>query len=675
MRGGRAVGLVAFAACALLSSSPSTSLATPLAAQRALVFEHFDAHVEIQPSGDLIVTETLRPRFSGQWNGIVRHVRLRHTTAAGDPVRFEIELLSASGEGGAALRAEDNRIDRNTRELKVWVPDARDRTAEVVLRYRVRGVIRYFAGTPDATPADDPGADDQARDDSAPDADLAIDYDELYWQVTGTEWDVPIEDASARVVLPPGAAAIRAAAYRGTARSAAPAPVEAASGGTDVSGAREVVVPSSGRLRSGEGLTVAVAWPAGHVAKPPGLARARPVRFGPTGSVLSPGDDQPVALGSASYLALLPLLLPFLIFWLAYRAWDRRGRDPRGRAIAVRWEPPADLTAAEVGTLIDHDPGMHDIISTLVDLAVKGYVVIAERQKKGFLKFGKDYAFHLVRPRAEWAGLTRHEHLFLSGIFAASSKSEVMANLAPEGSFLDGLLETVAGEPASSSAPDGALESVLLSDLQNEFYKKIPAIKDALFDGLVEKGHYLQRPDRVRGKWAGLAVATLALGLLSIPGFATETATGIVFGIAMIAAAGASGVIVGIFAFIMPARTEQGARTREAALGFKRFLERVETPRYRRMITSPDQFERYLPFAMAFRCADKWARAFDDMLKEPPDWYHGHYGAFRPTAFASDLGSMASAASTTMASSPSSSGSGGGGSVGGGSGGGGGGGF
>src|SRR5690606_20932836 len=126
---------------------------------------------------------------------------------------------------------------------------------------------------------------------------------------------------------------------------------------------------------------------------------------------------------------------------------------------------------------------------------------------------------------------------------------------------------------------------------------------------------------------------------------------------------------------IMPARTEQGARTREAVLGFRQFLERVESPRYRRMITSPAQFEQFLAFAVACRCADKWAKAFAARLPQPPAWYRGRRAGFNPSAFAAALGGMTKAASSTLSSSPSSSGSGGGGSVGGGSGGGGGGGF
>jgi uncharacterized membrane protein len=90
------------------------------------------------------------------------------------------------------------------------------------------------------------------------------------------------------------------------------------------------------------------------------------------------------------------------------------------------------------------------------------------------------------------------------------------------------------------------------------------------------------------------------------------------------------------------------------------------------MITSPDLFERYLPYAMAFGVAEKWAHAFEGMLTEPPTWYVGGTGTFNPVNFSTQMGTFSTAASSSMASSPGSSG---GGSSGGGSGGGGGSGF
>jgi uncharacterized membrane protein len=139
-----------------------------------------------------------------------------------------------------------------------------------------------------------------------------------------------------------------------------------------------------------------------------------------------------------------------------------------------------------------------------------------------------------------------------------------------------------------------------------------------------------------------------------------------------------SAIIVIGFGIVMPARTEAGARALERVLGFEEFLQRVEGDRLRDFVKTPEMFEKYLPFAMAFGVEKKWAKAFEGIYTQPPQWYVGtNPMAFNVAHFSGRLSEMSSQAATTMASSPrSSSGSGfSGGSSGGGGGGGGGGGF
>ena len=129
----------------------------------------------------------------------------------------------------------------------------------------------------------------------------------------------------------------------------------------------------------------------------------------------------------------------------------------------------------------------------------------------------------------------------------------------------------------------------------------------------------------------------------------------------------------------MPSRTTPGTRELEKVLGFQEFLSRVEADRFERVVKTPEMFEKFLPYAMALGVEDNWAKAFEGIYNEPPQWYIGPYAAhaFRPSAFTSDLGRMSTQAAAVMASAPRSSGGSGfsGGSSGGGFGGGGGGGF
>ena len=114
-----------------------------------------------------------------------------------------------------------------------------------------------------------------------------------------------------------------------------------------------------------------------------------------------------------------------------------------------------------------------------------------------------------------------------------------------------------------------------ISELTNKFYKFLPEIRNAIYDELVEADYYRERSDKTQAKWRGSAgVIGFLLGGAVIYGF---TFAIVWFApAALIIAVILTVVILFFFAQIMPARTVEGARAREAALGFKEFLSRVK---------------------------------------------------------------------------------------------------
>ncbi len=113
-----------------------------------------------------------------------------------------------------------------------------------------------------------------------------------------------------------------------------------------------------------------------------------------------------------------PLLIPIPVLLFAFAAWRRSGVDPRTRPIAVQYEPPRGMTAAEAGTLLDNSADMRDITATLVDLAVKGYVRIEEQQNPkllGLFGGGTSYVLHRLKSSdgtrpARAGSVRRHLH-------------------------------------------------------------------------------------------------------------------------------------------------------------------------------------------------------------------------------------------------------------------------
>ncbi len=554
------------------------------ASARELKIQKFSAEIFVEPDASLNVTETIEANFIGEWHGLYRTLPIEYETQDGFNYSLYVKLEGATDAAGRPLKVETSR-ERYNLKWKIYIDDATDAVRTVVIHYHVKNALRFLDG-----------------------------HDELYWNVTGLGWDVPIENAGAQILLPPGVTGIRTSEFTGTYRSRAQ--------DADVRTVDNVVEFTTLRpLAFHEGLTAVVGWDKGFVTEP---ARSEVI---------------------SQFLASnWPVFFPVPVFVFMFWLWFTRGRDPRVGSIAVQYAPPEGMTPAEAGTLVDDNAAMRDITATIVDLAVRGYIVIEEKDKSQLLGLlhNKDYVFHLKKGPKEWAGLKSHELMLLAGIFS-----------------------------------NGFLSEVPLSSLQNHFYKNLPGIKNGIFDTLMERGYFQHRPDYVRGAFLGGGLATGAL--LFFIGNALGERMGMAQGPFVLAAFVSAGIIAG-FGWFMPARTVQGAKALAGVLGFEDFLTHVEAGRMDRMGQTPETFEKYLPFAMALGVEKKWVGAFQNIYSQPPEWYQGGYynGGFHPLMLVSSLESMTSQANTVLTSAPRSSGGsgfGGGGFSGGGFGGGGGGGF
>jgi hypothetical protein len=225
-------GVLTFFLLALFAALP--------AAARDLVFQHFDAQIYVRADGTIDVTENIEAQFIGSWHGIYRTIPVEYTDPHGLNYTLFIEDVSATDDTGQKMKLEQNRQGRYLK-FKIYVPAAEDTTRTIILHYRVLDAIRFFA-----------------------------DHDELYWNVTGDEWENPIELVTARIELPEGVTGLHAIAYTGVFGSRAQeAQVEI--------GSNYVQIRSARRLGYREGLTAVVGFDKGFV--PPPSAGEQFMRF------------------------------------------------------------------------------------------------------------------------------------------------------------------------------------------------------------------------------------------------------------------------------------------------------------------------------------------------------------------------------------------------------------
>lgn len=534
----------------------------------AEVIRSFDEDITLNKDCSLDVTENIKMDFDGTYkHGILRWIPVEYKRHGG-AYTLDLHVVSVTDEADHPYSYQTSRMHENL-NIKIGSPDVTVNGVHVYrIHYTVRRAVNFFSNAP-----------------------------EVYWNVTGNESPFETQKVSARFHPPPGVSLsdIRTACYVGPQGSTAPGKIEKKN---------DEIVYSAHALKPGEGLTIVAGLPEGSVDKP--TLWQEFLWF---------------------FVDWWPLFIfPIGTAYLLFIVWWHSGRDEGGgQAVAVEWNPPKDLTPAEVGTLVDESCDMQDIVSTLIDLAARGYLKIKEIDTcDKFLFFSnKDYQFTKLDPPQGEENLLVHEKLFLSGLFGFSSTS------------------------------------TLLSEQKHRFYENIGPIRKAIYGALIEKGHFKENPETVRNSYVGMGGIVVVLGIAAF--FVPQIAIGC--GLVI------SGLITICTARAMPARTRSGSEKLREILGFERFIRLTEKRRIAELAKNdPTIFGRLLPYAMVLGVADKWAEAFHDLLTEPPDWYEPYgYGpnyVFSSCGFVNDLGGAMNTMGNTFASGPppssSTSGAGGG---------------
>ncbi len=526
----------------------------------------FQDTISIAADGTTLVSEKITLDFVGEWHGIHRTIPVEYPGADGSNYTLFLKVISVTDEDGKKLKYDSSKSGAY-RDLKIYHPGAVDTTRVVNIDYSVRNAVRFF------------GSNSGSNNDN---------YAEFYWNVTGNDWPVPIDHASAFITLPENAVGgIRAQAFTGaygSKQSEANVEVKAAN----------VMFETTRPLPMRGGATIDIYIPAGIIKAPSALTKL----FWFLGS-------NPI------------LFLPFFTFAVMFALWYSVGRDPDpGISVAPQYEPPKGICPAEAGTLVDDTIHPRDITSTIVDLAVRGYIKIEEKVDTFLVFHHKDYLFHLLKPREQWGSdLTPHERVMLENIFLGGTETQ-------------------------------------LSSLKNRFYTVIPIVRQDIMSSLKSKGIYMLDPESANGYSiaVGIAIAILVIAIQVMGWMNLFYSVPLLIGSAIVSA-----IIWWLFARQMTAKTVAGARTRIAVLGFEEFMNRVDADRIKRM--PPDTFEKFLPYAMALGVEHHWAQAFDGIIKDPPSWYvsPNGYTGFSPLFFSSSMHSMASDMHQVFVSTPRSS--------------------
>jgi len=628
--------------------------ATPSPAAERILAYH--SEITVHPDAWLTVTETIKVRAEGGKikRGIYRDFPVRYVGRDRRRVVVPFEVLGVKRDG----KAEPFHTESKDPYLRIYAghKDVFLKTGvyTYTLTYRVGRLLAFFD-----------------------------DHDELYFNVTGNEWEFPIDQASATVALPEGVPAdkIGHEAYTG------PKDAQGKDYESSVDAAGRCCFRTTRPLAQGEGLTIVATWPKGFVTEP------------------TVADEMTWLLqDNLMVLTGLVGLVAVAVYFLV--AWMHVGRDPPKGIVIPLFEAPDGLSPAAVRYILRMAFDQLCFAATVIHLAVQRRLTIED----------DDGEYRLVR--TDDAGATDLEpaeaKVFKKLLGSRDEISLTNKNHTTFGKALDGLKKSLAKAHKGRHFAANVkwfVPGIVLSVLTLAAVALIAALLEGnpavaflcvwlsfWTLGVCALARAVSNAWRGAGRGQGLGRlakggGAVGITLFAVPFFAAEiVVAGILVymtSIWLVPILVALGLVNAKFHHFLKQPSPEGREIMDRIEGFRMYLGTAEgdvlmgasNPPHK----TPELFERFLPYALALGVETAWSEQFAEVLERAstegaeysPTWYHGpSWSAVGAGAFASSFSSsFASALSSASTAPGSSSGSGGGGSSGGGGGGGGGGGW
>jgi Predicted membrane protein (DUF2207) len=331
-------------------------------------------------------------------------------------------------------------------------------------------------------------------------------------------------------------------------------------------------------LQPGEYVTVMIGYPPGTTGGKPIIEQRHTLATAFTVDGVTGG----------TLIGLLVLLLGGVALLYVTRGRDARivnkkaAEGDHAPVDATGFAPPDGVRPGQIGTLIDEQADVVDVTATIIDLAVRGYLLIEELPRETYGRI--DWQLRSMRRPAD--DLLPYERILYDALFSGR-------------------------------------DVVRLSELDGTFADKLTAVRRALYEDVVRQGWFARRPDAERTRWTTVGMVLAGLGVVGTVLLAVYTNLALI-GLAVIIA----GAALAVGGQYMPAKTTRGATVLAHTLGFRAHLFRGEVP------DSPAGhrvalFSHYLPYAVVFDVVQRWAQTVADVgagSSGPSDnlyWYEG----------------------------------------------------
>lgn len=565
---------------------------SPIHAESIDQIEQFTSEITINQDTSLSIQETIEYRTNLDKHGIYRYVPLTYNQG-GKKIRHAIKNIRVTDQEGEPINHVQSADGQNL-TLKIGDPDVTFTGPKTyVIEYNVDKAVRRFP-----------------------------DHDELYWDITGEGWQIPVLATTARVNSE-FADVTKTTCYSGQ------------FGSDDGLCQDQIDSPSQATftydqsINYGDNMTVVLT-----------LDHNNQLIF-PTAT------DNLIDWFLQNWILVLiplPTLLLFTWWWInrdrqfvsanvfildEHQPQQKKPLQLKAREPFV-YEPLKDLSPGEAGALLNEKVDNQDVVAEILELARKKYIKIEEIEVKKL--FGNKRDYQLTQLQESKQPLTLAQKFLFHQLF-------IKGNI------------------------------VTLALLKGTFYTSMQLTKQKIEQALVNRNIYTSKPSTARGQ--GITVTFFSLGGLMALTLWQFAPYQIFWPIPILVL---QLPICLLLAYNLPQRTAVGTNLWLQTRGLRKT---IQSGKWREEVKEKNLFiEEVLPFAVALGVVDRLSSDMKDLNMKPPEYLsNSTLSTFTASQFVSSFSSQVSSNLSYNPSSSSSSGGSGfsGGSSGGGSGGGGGG--
>ncbi|TKC65222.1 DUF2207 domain-containing protein [Pedobacter hiemivivus] len=599
----------------------------------------FHTDIRIDTSGMMYLSEKIKVYASGDQikRGIVRSIPVYRKDIFGDRKSADFKITSILKDGKKENYKTKN--DGSIRSIYIGNEDIilNPGIYTYEINYQTKGQVGFFKT-----------------------------YDEIYWNVTGSEWNFEIEKASATIVLPNGALADNTACYTG------PSGSTSKNCSISINPDQSLSFQTTESLPSGSGFTVASAFTKGIIHRPSNFQ-----------------------LFYQDYLKItLTLLLLIGLGAYYYISWSRYGRDPQEPVIIPSFNIPNNWSPALLRYFYIKKIDDKSFAISIINMAVKKVIKISKGAglKKEDYAVEKSTGLTNVLSNEEDAIYLRffnkRNRIYINksnGSTINAAKNAHEDRLKPQLNLKDFFI-THKKTLIQSTLITLAVIVVFMIFVETG----APMIMLFLSPFIVIGGFCFFAGFKMIGESVpvGIFLIIWGAGFGGVPLYMLLSNLSKLPIISLVFIVACT-IMYALYVYLIRAPTAAGTDVISKIKGFKMYLETAEEHRLN-MLNPPEHtpqlFEKFLPYALALDIENAWGAKFEELLNQAdysPDWYEGdkfYYpriakGFIVPFSSAisdskPDTGSSSgSSGSSSWSSGSSSSGSSGGGGGGGGGGG------